>query len=196
MQPMTFQQVLVRISGTTPMLMHNRRLSDPLDEYTRLIKEVTSKRIKTDADHAEIARLEFLGGLYYDKKAGVHVPGENIDATVRDGAKLIKKGMDIKRGVQCVDLVVPLIYEGPRSPDQLYPAFADRRRVGVNKGSSTIRCRPIFAEWGCEFTLALDVEVINPTDLRRCVELAGARVGLGDYRPRYGRFTVDEWVLG
>lgn len=191
------QQIVVQISGTAPLLMHNSRLANPLDEYAVDIKKITSKRIKTEEDYAQIYRLEFLGGLYYNKKDGIYIPGENIDATIRDGAKLLRKGMDIKRGVMTMENKVPLTYEGPRDPEKLAGnGFADIRRVQVNKGSSAMRCRPRFDTWACAFTLSLDPEVISPADLRLCVDLAGQRIGLGDYRPRYGKFEVDKWVVG
>src|SRR5262249_49765792 len=50
-------------SGGSPLVMHNERLADPLDPFARDIAKVSKKRNKTEADHLEIARLEFLGGM-------------------------------------------------------------------------------------------------------------------------------------
>lgn len=192
-----YKQVMVGIEGTAPLLMHNAQLANPLNEYAQQIKALTSKRTKTEDDYAQIMKLEFLAGLYYDKKTGVHLPGEMIDAAIRNGAKTLRKGMDIRRGVQCQEFKVPLEYDGPKDPEKLYTAgFADIRRCSVNKGSSTMRCRPYFTAWRCAFTLQYDPEIISPADLRLCADLAGQRACLGDYRPRYGRFEVIEWVLG
>ena len=42
------------IQGTVPTLMHNGRLADPLDEKSILLKEITGKRKKTEADQMEM----------------------------------------------------------------------------------------------------------------------------------------------
>lgn len=193
------QQVLVQIGGVSPLMMHNGRLSNPLDPYAKAIKEITSKRTKTDEDHLQIAKLEFLGGIYYDEKIGVYIPGENLDATIVNGAKRQRKGADVERGVMTLEDKVPLSYEGPRSPERLFDGgFADIRGVssqGSKGGSRVMRCRPIFTTWGCTFTLGFDPLVINPDDLRRCVEDAGRLIGLCDHRPRFGKFQVDAWEV-
>lgn len=37
-------QVQIEIKGTSPLLMHNGRLSDPDDEWAREIAKITAKR--------------------------------------------------------------------------------------------------------------------------------------------------------
>lgn len=51
------------ITGTAPLLMHNSRLADPIDPIVRSMKKITGKTKKTEDDHAETARLEFLDDL-------------------------------------------------------------------------------------------------------------------------------------
>lgn len=55
------------LTGVTPLLVHNARLADPLDPIVRQTKPISGKRSKTEEDHLELARLEFIGGLYYDQ---------------------------------------------------------------------------------------------------------------------------------
>lgn len=55
------QELSFRIAGVSPLLMHNGRLVNPADEYARKMKEVSSKRKKTDADYEEMGRLEWFG---------------------------------------------------------------------------------------------------------------------------------------
>jgi len=43
--------------------MHNGQLADPMNRFTKAIKEITGKRKKSDSDHMEISHLEFLGSL-------------------------------------------------------------------------------------------------------------------------------------
>ena len=191
------------IEGTSPLLLHNARLANPLDECAKLLKKVTSKRNKTDEDYHEMARLEFLGGLYYDKKSGVYIPGDNIAAMVRDGGKLKKRGASVQRGVECLDFLCPLIYDGPRTPEGMWDlrdTFADVRTIkNGSTGGRTPRCRPKFDPWSVTFRLFYDSSMINLDDLRQCLIDAGTAVGLGDYRPgspkggRFGRFKLTAW---
>lgn len=191
----------VTIQGITALLMHNERLSNPLDSIAKQIKAITSKRIKTDEDHEAISQLEFEGGLYFDKKAGVYIPGRNIAACIREGAAIQRKGTDVKRGVTVTDEVIPLVYEGPRTIKDLYRGnYYDMRSVsgqGKKGGSRTTRTRPLFATpWACTFTLWYNPEVINGADLKQSVVTAGELIGLCDYRPSFGKFEVQEWRDG
>ena len=110
----------VTITGTAPLLMHNGRLANPLDPSTQALKALTSKRKKTDDDLFDIARAEFLGGLYIDPDVGPFIPGENIERTIRDGATLTKNGMNVKRGLFIETDVNPLAYTGPRTAEALW----------------------------------------------------------------------------
>ena len=63
-------QFRITITGTAELLMHNARLANPLDSAAKAMKAISSKRVKTDEDHAEMARLEHFGSLYYDSEIG------------------------------------------------------------------------------------------------------------------------------
>lgn len=179
------------LKGITPMMMHSERLANPFDPLTREIKAVTGKRKKTEDDLLEIARLEWLGGLYHTDEAGIHVPGYNILACIINGGKLHKLGTAVKRAAIVTDDTVAVQYDGPKDPGKL---FADKRFVDIRSvkvGTSKVaRCRPIFKSWGLQFTMAYDESAIQKSELDMCVKSAGLMVGLGDYRPRFGRFEV------
>ena len=184
--------IKITIKGTTPIVMHSERLANPFNPMTKMIKAITSKKKKTEEDLMELARIEFLGGLYYNETDGVHVPGYNVLATVIGGGKICKLGTSVKRSVLIAEDAVPVIYEGPKDPESLYadPNFIDVRGVKVGT-SKVMRCRPIFKQWALKFTALYDEESIQRDEVIRCVSDAGAMVGLGDYRPRFGRFSVE-----
>ena len=183
-----------RWTGTAPLLMQAVTLADPIHPLTQAIKEFTSKtsRNKTEADHEAIARLEFEANIYCDDKLGPCLPGLNIDACIRDGAKHMRKGAAIERGFATFDEVVPLIFKGPRTVAGLYAdkRFVDRRAVGV-QASKTMRTRPIFRDWMVEFETAYDPDAIDFDSVRLGAEKAGKYAGVGTYRPRFGRFTSE-----
>ena len=51
---------------------------------------------------------------------------------------------------------------------------------------------PVFSPgWRMEFQLdLLDDEIVTPAHLKAILDFAGARIGLGVHRPKYGRFFV------
>lgn len=191
------EQVTITINGTSPLLMHSDRLSNPLDPLTKEIKTYTGKRKKTDDDHLEIARLEWRGGLYHDPKVGPYIPARNIKAALIVAAKKTKDGPKMKSGATILDSMCRLQYRGPRDIDALWDdgGFTDIRSVAV-QSSRTMRCRPVFPEWSATFTIVYDPAVVDKADLIRFAETAGQLVGIGDYRPAnggdFGRFEVTE----
>lgn len=185
----------IRIQGSAPTIMQCDRLVNPFDPITRELKKITAKRKKTDADLEEIDRLKFLGSLYYDPEIGPYWPAQNIDRMIFDAAKLSRRGQDIKRAFMVLDDAVALIYDGPRTPEELYKddRFVDRRSV-VIKGQRVMACRPIFREWEVAYECAFDPDVLNRDDIIGFHATAGQFIGLSTYRPRFGRFllaTVD-----
>jgi hypothetical protein len=207
-------KVLLKASGLTadggtPLVMHNERLADPLDSSTQAVAGVSKKRNKTLADHEEIARREFFGGLYTDPALEltdkgnlvsngqvVVVPAWNVLRCLQDGATRQKRGKDVLRGVQPLVVHPPLLYDGPQHPEELWKsrAFALRKTVGVQR-SRTVRTRPIFTDWRLELPIELDALVLDTHTLRVAWADAGRYSGLGEMRPVYGRFAGTLEVL-
>lgn len=181
-----------RITGVAPLLMHNGRLADPLDDIARQIKEVSGKRHKTDADHEEMARLEWLGSLYLHEGEPC-IPADVLEAALigRGGAaRKQKMGKQAAAGLMVFDNA-PLEYEGPRDPHEMWklPEFRFRCRVKIGQ-ASVMRTRPIFKDWAANITAMHDPNIVNADAVALWMNIAGAEVGLMDWRPKYGRFEV------
>jgi hypothetical protein len=185
-------EIRMTLTGTASLLMHNAQLSDPLNSYTKSLKEVSSKRTKTEDDHWEMARIEFLGGLYHDDELGPYIPGANLHRCLNEGAKLNKLGRHVERGVVVLSERLPLAYIGPRDMDGLWADenFRSRLSVGVTT-SRVMRTRPMFRNWMLEADLMVDTQQLDFDQICGIAEKAGAMIGLGDYRPHHGRFTVE-----
>ena len=183
-------KVQLTLTGTSPLLMHNARLSDPFDEVVREMKAISGKRKKTDEDHLELARLEFAGGLYHDADLGPYIPGENIQRCIQEAAKLTREGKQVERGMLVLTDVNPLIYRGPRDITTMWEDknFVLRKSVKVTT-SRIIRTRPMFTEWQADCEIQIDTSMLEMKDVQRFADAAGSFVGIGDWRPRYGRFT-------
>lgn len=189
----TLKTLEVEIQGVAPLMMHNRQLADPTNEYARAMKEISSRRKKTDADHQELKRLEFLGGIYCDEK-GPFVPSEWIESMVRDGAKTYRQGKSAVAAIFTDSEGFHLAFRGPKKPEALFkkPEFVDSRIVVVQR-ARIMRTRPIFPVWSLNFTITINSETLQAQDVMRAISNAGAIVGLGDYRPKYGRFVVSSF---
>jgi hypothetical protein len=121
---------------------------------------------------------------------GPCLPGRVIEGTIINGAKKEKKGPSAKCGMFC-EGNFDLEYEGPRTPDELFDNddFRDVQPVKVGQ-AKVMRCRPIFKNWEATIIVNYDDELINPEELERWLGIAGQQVGIGDFRPRHGRFSV------
>lgn len=187
-------QVDAKITGVAPLLMNNIRKLDPTDPHVKAMREITSKRKKTETDLEELKRLEFLAGIYCDTK-GPYIPAEWLESTIRDGAKKNRLGKASTAAVFCTEDRFHLEFKGPKAPDKLFldSKFVDTRGVVVSR-ARVLRTRPIFPKWSLAFSVMLNTEVMDVADLERSLQNAGVLVGLGDYRPKFGRFLVDSFA--
>ena len=175
--------------GGSPLVMHNERLADPLDPIVREIAATSKKRNKTEADHLEIARLEFAGGLYTNGN-GPCLPAWNILRCLQDGARRVKRGPDVLRGVYPLSDHADVQYEGPRDTVELWKdgGFSLRKTVGIQR-ARTMRTRPIFTDWQTELPVEVDATVWDLDTLAEVWRLSGIYAGIGEMRPVYGRFS-------
>ncbi len=186
---MAWQVLRYQLTSSARMLMHNGQTADPLNKFSRAIKQVSSKRTKTDADYEEMARLEFLAGLYMAPDGPV-IPSYLFDALIVNGAKKSKEGVMAKSSVFCLNHA-RLEYDGPRTADELWAderfRFAAIVRVGTARVSRT---RPVFDPWSCVVELNVETTLVNPARVDEWLTVAGTQVGIGDWRPQNGRFTA------
>ena len=182
-------------TGIRPLIMHNGLMADPRNPFVIAIKKITSKGTKklTESDYEDRDRLEWEAGLYWDDEIGLNIPSDNIERCIQHGAQKSRMGKDIQAAVFCSDAIIPIEYDGPKNKDKMYadPRFTNRRGVAIQK-ARIIRVRPqIPTGWRIKFTLEYDDSVVNGKAIIKAMEDAGALVGLGDWRPKFGRFTVE-----
>jgi hypothetical protein len=199
--------------GGTSLVMHSERLVDPLDEFNIAVAERSKKRNKTLADHADMGRFEFFGGMYTHplltmamitstngKETGAVpvIPAVNILRCLQAGASAKSKdGENVKRGVHFLEDFATLEFDGPKDPVKLYQdpdgRFLLRKSVGIQR-KRTMRTRPMFTDWSMRLPIEIDPHVFNLTVIKAAWEYAGRYVGLGEMRPVYGRFvgTVEQ----
>lgn len=182
--------------GVEPLLMHNAQLSDPLFDIAKKIKKISGKKTKTEDDHIEMGRLEHMGSLYFDQEFGPFIPGQNFERMLVDAGKTVKLGTKIKAALVIPTNINPLVYRGPRTIDGLWQDKNFVHRASAKVGMQRVqRTRPMFRQWEVTADGELDTQQVNIDDLLNVVNIAGRLVGLGDWRPRFGRFNGSVEIL-
>lgn len=147
--------------------------------------------------------------LWRDQSGLICLPGRYLVASMTDPRNGAAKYRQDPRSPRksALDLyragVVPLTELAPiypvNTPDR--PAtdwdYLDSQRVMVQRQGVT-RTRPAFlAGWTATIQLAvLTPEYIPPSALHEVLTMAGRLVGVGDFRPTYGRFMVTRYDVG
>lgn len=172
-------QVSVTIEGASDFLFH-RWNTEAVDAKAKAAKNSAAK--KTDNVESYVYRLD-TGELA--------IPGEYLRQSIIHAAKFRqdprsprKSAMDLfKAGIISLTPLAPL---GKAEWDYL-----DTRRVMVQRAGVN-RTRPAMkAGWKVTFDLMVNIpEYIDRNSLRETIEAAGRLIGIGDFRPTYGRFGI------
>lgn len=175
--------VAVTIRGSAAILFH-RWSNESVAAKSAAAKN--SKAKKTD---------DLASYVYRCDNGHLGLPGEYLRQSIIGAARFRqdprsprKSAMDLyKAGVVAITELADL---GVDEAD-----YIDRRRVLVQRNAIT-RERPALRE-GWEATIDLMVllpEYIDRTTLLEIIGSAGRLIGVGDFRPTYGRFAVTNFV--
>ena len=189
-------EIKINMLGVSPLLCHNGQTADPRNTYAKAMKAVSSKRKKTDADFDELARLEWLAGIYRSADSLV-IPDYVIESAMIAGAKKSKRGPQAKCGLFFTQHAL-LEFDGKPdaiNDDTLAGMFESGQfthTIGVRVGMAKVmRTRPIFRNWSCIAIAQYDPDVLNLRDIEEIAADAGKLVGIGDWRPKHGRFLAE-----
>ncbi len=169
----------VAITGTADFLFH-RWNCESVDEKAKAAKG--SKGKKTD---------DVESYVYRTNDGELAIPGEYLRMAIIGAAKFRqdprsprKSAMDLYKAA-----VVPLTVLA--SLGKTMWDYEDRRRAVVQRNGIN-RVRPALrAGWRAVFELMVNLpEYVSPDALNDVIQSAGRLIGIGDFRPTYGRFQV------
>lgn len=187
---MAWQTLKYQLTSSSDLLFHNGQMANPLNKWAKLMKQISSKRAKTDADYEEMAHIEFLASLYMAADGPV-IPAEVLDAVLVNGAKKSKEGMTAKSGAFCLEHA-RLDYDGPRTAEELWADERFRHVALVRVGQARVaRTRPYFTAWSAIVSVNIETTIVNPARVDDWMTIAGTQVGIGDWRPQHGRFQAN-----
>ena len=176
--------VTVTIEGQADILFH-RWNCDAVDAKSKSAKGSAAKK------------SDDLESYVYRNDAGqLALPGEYLRGAIVTAAKFEqdprsprKSAMDLVKAA--IITMTPLASLGVSKWD-----YEDRRRVTIQRNGIT-RIRPALrAGWKATIDLQVQLpEYVSPVFLRRIIDNAGRLIGVGDFRPTFGRFAVTQWDL-
>jgi len=172
------KKINVEIKGICPLLQHRF----PEEEHG----VNASKKKKQRYDPKEEAEK----ALYTDEKGKIYQPSDHILGA------LIKAGTDFKyKGRKTYKEIIKagVVIEPDAIPLEHKEWVIDSRNVVVQR-SRIVRYRPKFNEWSLSFDIIIiDDDNIPISTINEILERAGTKVGIGDYRPRFGRFIITKF---
>lgn len=196
--------ITAKLTGIRPLLMHNAAMIDPDNQSVleiETLKRELKKAKKDDVEGKEkirrrIEEAEWLGSLYYDSKVGLIIPGDNLFACIVSAAKKTKCGKQAEQGIvpiedaplstKCKTTDLAALYKNPEFSLR-FPV-----RIPPKTGSRVMKVRPMVPTgWSLTITIEFDETVLPVADLKEALETAGSLIGLGDWRPKFGRFSVE-----
>lgn len=174
----------VTILGTAPLLFHAWNVESVAEKSAA---KKGSKAKKEDDVNSYV---------YRDDKGYLCLPGEYLRMSIINAAKFRqdprsprKSAMDLFKAA--IISMTALASLGVKDWDYL-----DRRRVVIQRNAIT-RSRPAFKEgWKATIQLMCNLpEYIGPAFLNEVITQAGKLVGVGDFRPSFGRFQIVEFKI-
>lgn len=193
---MAVQKFTVRLTGKTPLILNSNQCVDPRHPISKQKAAIAGKKgkKKTDADIDELARLEFMGAMYYQDQVGPVVPMANLRRMLVDGARKDKNGKEFESGC-FITSDAAVQYDGPREVEKLWEQrdeFSLTSIVTNNGRGKVMRTRPCFRKWALEFDVELVDSLVSLDHLQLAMERAALMCGIGDGRSiGYGRFTFE-----
>lgn len=174
----------VTIQGTADLLFH-RWNCESVAEKSAAKKGSTAKK----SDDIE-------SYVYRNEKDELCLPGEYLRMAIIGAAKFRqdprsprKSMMDLAKAA--IVSLTPLAGLGVKEWDYL-----DKRRVCIQRSAIT-RNRPAMkAGWTATIQLQCNLpEYISPSLLNEVIGQAGKLIGVGDFRPTYGRFQTVRFTI-
>ena len=188
----------VEIRGMRPIIQHSDAGLDPKHPANIEKTELTRIRVsnRTEVDAARIAELECLLALWLDEDEKPTIPAAALRSCIETAARKLKQGPQVREGL-IVSEVQDFFYDRERYGDTVDElAVSTQYRVGVVvQRQRVLRTRAKFdLPWGCRFVVDCDDELVDQQQLESWLNIAGRRIGLGDWRPEksgdFGRFET------
>lgn len=188
-----------QIEGVAPLLQHRY----PMPTLEELSGRHRSRRQTGAPDYSQ----EWRQSLYVNARGEIYQPAAHLENAMARAAANFK--ITGKRGKSYRELFTSSVFVTPEeltlgitaptaatqlTTDPEQPLYLDCRPVVVQK-SRVVRIRPALATgWHLDFTIEVFDDEVPLETVEEVLTLAGKTVGIGDYRPKFGRFRVAQFT--
>ena len=185
-------------TGINPLLQNNPQTVDRFNPYSKAMKRINDKKTRrTDDDYLELKNIEVRAKIYWDDETGIYVPSNwvaaAIAATSFKRAKISKA--DVRAGVFTTEDKLKLDYRDSKkvkTPEDIVKNPDFRLDMTLKQGQVRIvKSVPIFHEWSFTCGLEFDDSVIDTDSMKNIITHVARYGGFGDFRPTFGRATVE-----
>lgn len=177
-------RVQVTIEGVAPILFHAWNC-ESVESKGRAAKG--SKEKKTD---------DLESYIYRNDKGELCLPGEYLRGAIVGSSKFQQDPRSPRKSAAdlfkaAIVSLTPLASLGSKDWD-----YVDKRRVTIQRNAIT-RSRPAMKEgWKATFILLCNLpEYVSPSKLNETIQAAGKLIGVGDFRPSFGRFVITDFEV-
>lgn len=187
----------IRIEGTAPLITHNGAAGLDTRSPANIEKASISKKRgsnRTEADEDRLRELDCYTSLYLAADGSPTFPESALRACIEGAARKLKQGPQVREGL-IVERIEEFVYDKSLGTTGDELAKSAQFTVGVVvQRARVLRTRAKFDEWAIVFTVEVDEELVDQQQLTAWLDIAGRRLGLGDWRPEksghYGRFDT------
>jgi len=176
--------VEVAVVGAAPFLFHRWSV----DAVAEKAKARKGSRAKKEDDVESY--------VYRTPSGELAIPGESFRRAIVQAAKFRQDPRSPRKSAMDLFLAGVVSLDDVCSLGVVAWDYLDRRRVMIQRNAIT-RVRPAMHP-GWRVTVHLQVllpEYIDPTLLHEVVTMAGRLIGVGDFRPTFGRFQVVSYAV-
>lgn len=175
----------VQIEGIAPLLQNNIEGS----------AEQMARKGKRSTGGVKDVPEEWKGKIYKIKDGQLGHPGGAIESALNKAARDFKA--DKRRSMADIIKAICYVEEpfielvGKSEPDSIHRASV----VNPNTKGRGFVYRPLFETgWKGSFALTIaDLEMVDISQVHEILSHAGRRIGIGDWRPKFGRFIVTKF---
>ena len=202
----------VQIQGTTDLLLHSSAGMNPKNQVNKTIEPIKNRKGKAKTEYvlASMEKADWLnsgvwgteGRCYlqgedfiFEGYSNPAVPTEYLIRSVQEAAKASKMGKQVSQSVTPADdELIFLDYEGTKDASEMwedpYGRFVDCRSVRI--GTSKIMRNRVRIPSGYTgaASLLIDTSLIDIDSVKNFIIDAGRRIGIGDFRVKFGKFKV------
>jgi hypothetical protein len=136
-------------------------------------------------------RIQALARLYQDEHGHPVMPSINVFRSITSAGRFIdREPVELVHALGIRVTAIPIHSRGSWQVDT-----RSVRKPGSQE--RTVCHRPRFDDWSLVFDLLLDRDLLDPGTVASLIEVAGQRLGLGDFRAErggpFGRFRIGHW---